>query len=118
MIKDWLDSYKPADRDQATAALRAIMQVVALAGLYRAGFYKKGAPLNLSHFVLRAIGSGDWKKSKITEKEFRDLLRQKIDSVNMDRVKEDISCFIPDQDRLKIWSPQYFHDLSEKIKFT
>jgi len=283
MIKDWLESYKPADRDQATAALREIMQGVALAGLYRAGFYekaafyggtalrifygldrfseyldfslladnpgfsfqpymeaiitefnsqgmqvsirekakalqtnvesaflksetiwkelvldgilpqqgmgqianikikievdkrpplgfnteeklltqpfsfyvkcltlpdlfagkmhallfrkwqnnvkgrdwydmewyiKKGIPLNLSHFVLRAIGSGDWKKSKITEKEFRDLLRQKIDSVNMDRVKEDISRFIPDQDRLKIWSPQYFHDLSEKLKFT
>jgi hypothetical protein len=282
MIKDWLDSYKPADRDQATAALREIMQGVALAGLYRAGFYekaafyggtalrifygldrysedldfslladnpgfsfqpymeaiitefnsqgmqvsirekaktlqsnvesaflksetiwkelvldgilpqqgmgqianikikievdkrpplgfnteeklltqpfsfyvkcltlpdlfagkmhallfrkwqnnvkgrdwydmewyiKKGIPLNLSHFVLRAIGSGDWKKSKITEKEFRDLLRQKIESVNMDRVKEDISRFIPDQVRLKIWSPQYFHDLSEKLKF-
>jgi hypothetical protein len=43
MIKDWLDSYKPADRDQATAALREIMQSVALAGLYRAGFYEKAA---------------------------------------------------------------------------
>ncbi len=281
MIKEWLDSYKPADRDQATAALREIMQAIALAGLYRAGFYekaafyggtalrifygldrfsedldfslladdpdfsfqpymeaiitefnsqgmqvsirekvktlqtnvesaflksetiwkelvldgilpqqgmgqvanikvkievdkrpplgfnteeklltqpfsfyvkcftlpdlfagkmhallfrkwqnnvkgrdwydmewyiKKGTPLNLSHFLLRAIGSGDLKKSTITEEEFRDLLRQKIDSVNMDRVKEDIRRFIPDQDRLKIWSPQYFHDLSEKLK--
>jgi hypothetical protein len=81
-------------------------------------YIKKGIPLNLSHFLLRATASGDWKKNKITEKEFRDLLRQKIDSVNMDRVKEDISRFIPDQERLKIWSPQYFHDLSEKLKFT
>jgi hypothetical protein len=81
-------------------------------------YIKKGIPLNLSHFLVRAIASGDWKKSKITEKEFRDLLKQKIDSVNMERVKEDISRFIPDQDRLKIWSPQYFHDLSEKLKFT
>jgi len=31
-------------------------------------------------------------------------------------LKDDISRFIPDQDRLKIWSPQYFHDLSEKLK--
>ena len=43
MIKEWLESYKPADRDQATAALREIMQAVALAGLYRSGFYEKAA---------------------------------------------------------------------------
>ena len=43
MIKEWLESYHPADRDQATAALREIMQEVALAGLYRAGFYEKAA---------------------------------------------------------------------------
>ncbi len=280
MIKEWLDSYKPSDRDQATAALREIMQEVALAGLYRAGFYekaafyggtalrifygldrfsedldfslladnpnfsfqpyidaiitefdsqgmqvsvrektkavqtnvesaflksetiwkelvldgilpqqgmgqvanikikievdkrpplgfdteeklltqpfsfyvkcftlidlfagkmhallfrkwqnnvkgrdwydmewyiKKGIPLNLSHFLARAISSGHWKGSTMTEQEFRNLLKQKIDSVNMDRVKEDIRRFIPNQDRLKIWSPQYFHDLAEKM---
>jgi predicted nucleotidyltransferase component of viral defense system len=254
MIKEWLDSYKPADRDQATAALREIMQQVALAGLYRAGFYekaafyggtalrifynldrfsedldfslladdpafsfqpymeaivaefnsqgmqisvrgkektiqtnvesaflksetvwkelvlkgivpqqglgqvanikikievdkrpplgfdteeklliqpfsfyvrcfslpdlfagkmhallfrkwqnnvkgrdwydmewyiKKGVPLKLSHFIARATGSGDWKKSTMTEGEFRELLAKKIDSVNMDRVKDE-----------------------------
>src|SRR5450631_4067856 len=43
MIKEWLASYKPADRDQAAAALREIMQELALAGLYRAGFYEKAA---------------------------------------------------------------------------
>lgn len=79
-------------------------------------YIKKGAPLKLSHFLQRAIGSGDWKKITITEKEFRDLLRKKIDAVNMDRVKDDIRRFIPNQERLKIWSPQYFHDLSEKLK--
>jgi hypothetical protein len=79
-------------------------------------YIKKGIPLNLSHFLQRSIGSGNWKKNTMTEAEFRDLLNNKIDSVNMDRVKEDISRFIPDQDRLRIWSPQYFHDLAEKLK--
>jgi predicted nucleotidyltransferase component of viral defense system len=79
-------------------------------------YLKKGTPLKLSHFLLRAVGSGDWKKSTITEKEFRDLLRHKIDSVNMDRVKDDIRRFIPNPDRLTIWSKKYFHDLSEKLK--
>jgi predicted nucleotidyltransferase component of viral defense system len=79
-------------------------------------YIKKGVPLKLSHFLLRAIGSGDWKKNTITKAEFRDLLQQKIDTVNMDRIKDDISRFIPNQDSLKIWSPRYFHDLSEKLK--
>lgn len=79
-------------------------------------YIKKRVPLKLSHFLLRAKGSGDWKKDSITKEEFRNLLTQKIDAVNMDRVKDDISRFIPDQDRLKIWSSQYFHDLSEQLK--
>ncbi|HTI11605.1 MAG TPA: nucleotidyl transferase AbiEii/AbiGii toxin family protein [Puia sp.] len=79
-------------------------------------YIKKGTPLHLSHFMQRARGSGDWKKSTITEEEFRDLLSQKIDSVNMERVKDDIRRFIPNQDRLAIWSPKYFHDLSEQLK--
>jgi hypothetical protein len=60
--------------------------------------------------------SGDWKKNTITEEKFRKLLTQKIDSVNMDRVKDEISRFIRDQGRLKIWSPKYFHDLSEQLR--
>jgi hypothetical protein len=34
----------------------------------------------------------------------------------MERVKDDIRRFISDQQRLAIWSPMYFHDLSEQLK--
>jgi len=78
-------------------------------------YIRKGVPLKLSHFLQRAIGSGDWKKDSITEAEFKDLLSQKIDAINMERVKNDISRFISKQDHLAIWSPRYFHDLSEKL---
>jgi Uncharacterized conserved protein len=43
MIKEWLESYQPANREEATAALREIMQEVALAGLSRSEFYSKAA---------------------------------------------------------------------------
>ena len=43
MIKDWLDSYKPKNKEEALAALREIMQEIALAGLNRAGFFEKAA---------------------------------------------------------------------------
>ena len=43
MIKDWLNSYHPANQEEATQALREIMQEIALAGLYRTGFFEKAA---------------------------------------------------------------------------
>ncbi|MBK5280408.1 MAG: nucleotidyl transferase AbiEii/AbiGii toxin family protein [Bacteroidia bacterium] len=43
MIKDWLAEYNPKTQDDAKDALREIMQEVALAGLYRAGFFEKAA---------------------------------------------------------------------------
>jgi len=81
-------------------------------------YIKKGIPLNLNHFVLRAQDSGDWKKQTITEEEFRKLLRVRIDTIDMSRVKADIRRFIPDQKVLDIWSAKYFHDLSKHLKIS
>ncbi|MBS1601201.1 MAG: nucleotidyl transferase AbiEii/AbiGii toxin family protein [Bacteroidetes bacterium] len=79
-------------------------------------YIKKGVPLNLSHFIQRAVASNDWKKNSLTSEEFLHLLNAKIDAVNMDRVKDDIRRFIPDENRIAIWSPKYFHDLVERLK--
>ena len=81
-------------------------------------YIKKGVPLDLSHFLQRAKASGDWTKNTMTEGELKDLLQKKIDTINMDRVKDDIRRFIPDQSRLNIWSKQYFNDLSDKLIFS
>ncbi|HMF73297.1 MAG TPA: hypothetical protein VK616_17575 [Flavitalea sp.] len=43
MIKEWIDEYKPTNKEEAEAALREIMQEVALAGLQRSGFFEKAA---------------------------------------------------------------------------
>ena len=43
MIKEWLDTYKPRNKEEASQALREIMQEIALAGLHRAGFFEKAA---------------------------------------------------------------------------
>lgn len=79
-------------------------------------YIKKGYPLNLDHFLLRAIDSGEWEKEDISEKEFRELLSAKIDSVKMDFVRADIARFIKDPKVLEIWSPHYFHDLVAELK--
>lgn len=79
-------------------------------------YIKKETPLNLQHFLLRAKDSGDWKEESITPAGFRKLLQEKIDTVNFNRIKTDISRFIKDPTVLDIWSPQYFHDLVRHLK--
>ncbi len=79
-------------------------------------YIRKGIPLNLNHFLIRAKDSGDWKKDTITEAEFRELLAKKIDTVKMDYVINDIKRFIQDANKLAIWSPKYFHDLVNNLK--
>lgn len=79
-------------------------------------YIRKGIPLNLDHFLIRAKDSGDWKKDTITEVEFRELLTKKIDTVKMNYVINDIKRFIRNADALAIWSPNYFHDLVNSLK--
>lgn len=79
-------------------------------------YIRKGTPLNLNHFLIRAKDSGDWKKDTITEVEFRELLAKKIDTVKMNYVINDIKRFIRNADALAIWSPNYFHDLVNSLK--
>ncbi len=70
----------------------------------------------MHHFLLRAKDSGDWNQENITEPEFKQLLNTRIDTVDINRVKADISRFIPDPKVLEIWSAPYFHHLVEQLK--
>lgn len=81
-------------------------------------FIKKGIPLNLDHLLSRARDSGDWDKTTITQNEFMNLLKTKINAVSFDSIKEDIVRFIKDDSVISIWSPMYFNDLIGKIKFS
>lgn len=80
-------------------------------------YVKKGVPLHLHHFLLRAKDSGSWTEDTISEKEVLHLLNEKIDAVSFDNIREDVVRFIPDDSVLDIWSPLYFKDLISKIKF-
>jgi predicted nucleotidyltransferase component of viral defense system len=79
-------------------------------------YVKKGVALNLKHFVERAQGSGDLVEGKLTEQQFRKLLTNRINSVDMGKVKADAVRFIPDGTKLDIWSKKYFNDLSAHLK--
>ncbi|MCW3104951.1 MAG: hypothetical protein JWO09_3391 [Bacteroidetes bacterium] len=80
-------------------------------------YIKKGIPVDVGHFLLRAKDTGDWKEDNIVAEQVTGLLRNKINTVSFDNIKEDVVRFIKDDKALKIWSPAYFNDLIEKLRF-
>jgi len=80
-------------------------------------YIKKGVPLDLSHFLLRALDTNDWQDKSITKEQVLELIRVKIQTVDFNSIREDIIRFIQDDSSLSIWSPQYFTDLIESLKF-
>lgn len=80
-------------------------------------YIKKGVPLDLHHFLLRARDTRDWKEEPINKEQVLTLLEEKINAVNFESIKEDVIRFIPDDSVLKIWGTKYFTDLVEKLKF-
>jgi predicted nucleotidyltransferase component of viral defense system len=80
-------------------------------------YIRKGVPLNTQHFLNRALETSDWKEETITSEQILQLLTEKINDVSFEAVKEDVQRFIPNDEKLKIWSANYFKDLIQKMKF-
>lgn len=80
-------------------------------------YVKKGIPMDVNHFLTRAKDTNDWQNDIISKEQIIKLLDTKIESVSFNSIKEDVVRFIKNDDSLNIWSPEYFKDLIEKIKF-
>ena len=76
---------------------------------------RKGTSINLSHFVVRARQSGNLQGENLTEPDFRQLLHQRIDSLDVAAARNDVSRFVKDVEALKIWSRDYFHELAKRM---
>jgi predicted nucleotidyltransferase component of viral defense system len=80
-------------------------------------YIRKGVPLNIPHFLLRAKETKDWNEETINKEQVLELLKDKIHSVSFDSVKDDVRKFIRNDEQLAIWNADYFNDLIEKMKF-
>jgi predicted nucleotidyltransferase component of viral defense system len=80
-------------------------------------YIRNGVRLNKMHFIRRAIDSNDLSIQEISNAELLQLLRKKIESISINAIKEDVIRFIGDENKLSIWSKQYFLDLIERINF-
>lgn len=80
-------------------------------------YIKKGIPLDINHFKLRAKDTRDWNKKEMTQNDVLELLYDKIKTISFDNVKQDVVPLIKNDATLEIWGKQYFNDLIEKLKF-
>lgn len=80
-------------------------------------YIKKGIPLDISHFLQRAKDTGDWQDENITPEQILELLKNKIDAVSFENIKQDVVKFIKNDTILQVWSSPYFKNLIEKLRF-
>lgn len=80
-------------------------------------YIRKGVPLHLDHLVARAKGSGNWEGDTMSKDQLIQLLENKIESVSFKSIREDVIRFIRNERTIEIWSPTYFRELIQHMRF-
>ncbi len=81
-------------------------------------YVKRGVKVNLEHLKERMAESGDFEKdNKLTAEAIKELLKNKIDSLDIDKAKQEVQVFIKGREKLDFWSRDYFKLLTDKIVF-
>ena len=79
-------------------------------------YVKRATKVNLEHLKERMVESGDFQKEDtLTLEVLKEMLHKKIDTLDMQKAKDDVKVFIKDSDRLEFWSKEYFKLLANKI---
>ena len=80
-------------------------------------YIKSGVKLNLEHLTARARQSNSiGNKEYFTRELLLEMLKSKIEQIDLENAKVDIRRFIKDDTALHIWSKEYFMLLVEKIE--
>ena len=80
-------------------------------------YVQNATPLNLRHLEERARQSGDWQTGELTRDDFFQLLRERIQMLDVNLAKRDVQPFVRSTKVLDIWSSFYFQDLAGKVVF-
>ncbi len=73
--------------------------------------------LNLAHLEQRMRQTGQWGDDKpLTAHACNELLRNVIDNLDVDQARRDVAPFVKDQQQLSLWSQEFFHDVTSRIR--
>ena len=80
-------------------------------------YVRKGTPLNLGHLSERARQSGHWSGGDMSPEGLMDLFRSRIETLDIDAIRQEVSPFIRDSGSLNIWSQDYFLQLAHLLRY-
>ena len=72
--------------------------------------------LHLSHLEQRMFQSGHLKRNEhLTRETFTGFLSKTIENLNVDQARIEVEPFVKNPEGLKVWSKEFFHDVSHRI---
>ena len=77
-------------------------------------YIRNSVPLDFHHLQVRARQLNGIEMSR---KDFKDKLKTRLSSTNIDMVKRDVAPFINDKKSLDIWSNEYFLQLADMLLY-
>lgn len=81
-------------------------------------YVRKNVAMNFRHFCERAYQFGSEEPGTLTPDRFRAILKDKIKETDIRQVKDDVMPFIKEQNKLNIWSTEYFLQLADMVKLS
>jgi len=80
-------------------------------------YVKQQIPLNMKHLQEKLYESKNLdKNTPLTKKLLKNMLYDKIDTLDITKAKEEVSVFIKNKNSLEFWSKEYFMLLTDRIK--
>ena len=81
-------------------------------------YVKRGVKVNLGHLQERMIESGDLnREERLSKEKLKALMKEKIDTLDIDKAKQEVQVFIKDPSVLDFWSRDYFKLLTDRMAF-
>lgn len=81
-------------------------------------YVRKNVAMDFRHFCERAYQFGSEEPGTLTPDRFRAILKDKIKETDIRQVKDDVMPFIKEQNKLNIWSTEYFLQLGDMVKLS
>ena len=81
-------------------------------------YVSRDTPLHLAHLDARMLQSGHTKREReLTPALFRELIRERIEALNVASAKDDVIRFLSNSETLSIWTKEFFLAVAEKIRY-
>ena len=81
-------------------------------------YVKRGIKVNLEHLQERMVDSGNFnREDTLTQEKLKELMKEKIDTLDIDKAKQEVQVFIKERAVLDFWSRDYFKLLTDRIAF-